>query len=88
MAVERICGGSSPYLDRELGKQATALRVAVSICLKRQEEAPSDLISPETGVALSLLGRVRDFGRDRHSSDLLRRVLEYVGPYASSCDAD
>ena len=83
---ERICGGSSPYLARELGKQATALRVAVNICLKRQEEAPSVLSSPETGVALALLSLVRDFGRDRHSSDLLRRVLEYVGPYATSCD--
>ena len=87
VAIERICGGSSPYLSRELGKQATALRVAVNICLKRQEEAPSDLISPETGVALALLGLVRDIGRDRHSSDLLRRVLEYVGPYVTSCDA-
>ena len=88
VTIERICGGSSPYLARELSKQATALRVAVNICLKRQEEAPSDLISPETRVALALLGLARDKGRDRHSSHLLRRVLEYVGPYASSGDAD
>jgi len=87
VALETLCDGSSPYLARELSKQAIDLRVAVNICLKRQEEAPSDLISPETGIALALLGLVRDFGRDRHSSDLLRRVLEYVGPYASSSDA-
>ena len=88
VTIERICGGSSPYLDRELAKQATALRTAVAICLNRQEEAPSDLISPETGVALALLGRLRDFGRIGNSSDLLRRVLEYVGPYARSGDED
>ena len=79
--IERVCGGSSPYLDRELAKQAIDVRVAVAICLNRQEAAPTPLASPETGVALALLGRVRDFGRARYSSDLLRRVLEYVGQY-------
>ena len=42
----------------------------------------------ESGVALSLLVRLRDFGCVRHSSDLLRVVLAFVGPYARSCDAE
>ena len=88
VAIERACGGSSPYLDREICRQATALRVAVVLCLNRQEEAPSAPSSVKAGVAISLLCLLRDFGRVRNSSDLLRRVLEYVGPYASSCDAD
>ena len=83
-----LCGGSSPYLAREIRRQATALRASVAICLNRQEEAPSALSSVEASVALSLLERVRDFARVGNSSDLLRRVLEYVGPYASSSDAD
>ena len=86
VAFEALCGGSSPYLSREIGKQAKALRAAVTICLNRQEEMPSALNSVQTGVALSLLERVRDFGRVGNSSDLLRRVLEYVGPYARPCD--
>ena len=84
VALEALCGGSSPFLAHELDRLAVALRAAVAICLNRQEEAPSDLSSVESGVALSLLGRIRDFGRVGGSSDLLRRVLEYVGPYASS----
>ena len=77
-----LCDGSSPYLARELGRQATALRAAVAISLNRQEQAPSALSSGEAGDALSLLERLRDFGRVGNSSDLLRRVLEYVGPYS------
>ena len=79
VALEAVCDGSSPYLALEIRRQAIALRAAVAICLNRQEEAPSALSSVETGVALSLLERVRDFGRVGNSSDLLRRVLEYLG---------
>ena len=82
VALVALCGGSSPFLARELRKQAIALRAAVAICLNRQEAAPSDLSSDKADVALSLLERVRDFGRVGNSSDLLRRVLEYVGPYS------
>ena len=86
VALEALCGGSSPYLSREIGRQATSLSIAVAISLNRQESAPSPLPSPSTAAALSLLFRLRDFGRAGDSSDLLRRVLEYVGPYASPCD--
>jgi len=115
VALEALCGGSSPYLSSEIHRQAIDLRVAVAICLNRQEElppaltylvsevrkqvraslraavaiclnrqeeAPSALITVEAGVALSLLERLRDFGRVGNSSDLLRAVLEFVGPYA------
>jgi len=77
-----LCDGSSPYLARELRRQAIALRAAIAICLNRQEASPSALSSVEAGVALSLLGRLRDFGRVGDSSDLLRVVLEFVGPCA------
>ena len=79
VAIESICGGSSPYLVRELSKQANTLRDSVAICLKRQEETPSALVSRETRVVLSILGAV--------CPDLVRRVLEYVGPYAEPYDA-
>ena len=36
----------------------------------------------EAGVALSLLGRLRDFGRVGNGSDMLKVVLEFVWPYA------
>ena len=88
VALETLCDGSSPYLSRELRRQATSLRAAVAISLNRQEEAPSALSSVEAGVALSLLGRLRNFGRVGDSSDLLRVVLSFVGPYASSSDVD
>ena len=55
---------------------------AVAICLNRQEKAPSAVSSAEGGVALSLLCRLRDFGRVGNSSDVLRRVFEYVGQNA------
>ena len=87
VALEALCD-SSPYLSREIRRQAITLRAAVAICLNRQEEAPSAVSSVEAGVALSLLGRVRDFGRVGNSSDLLRVVLEFVGPYASMIDAE
>ena len=45
-----------------------------------QDEAPSAVSSVEAEVAFSLLGRLRDFGRVGNSSDLLRIVLEFVGP--------
>ena len=80
VAIRTLCGGSSPYLSREIHRQAIALRAAVAISLNRQEEAPSALSSVEVGGALSLLGRVRDFGRVGNSSDLLRVVLSFVGP--------
>ena len=80
VAIRTLCGGSSPYLSREIRKQAVPLRSAVAICLNRQEEAPSAVNSFEAGVALSLLGRLRDVGRVGNSSDLLRVVLEFVGP--------
>jgi hypothetical protein len=79
VAIERICGGSSPFLVRELSKQANTLRASVAICLKRQEEAPSAFVSRETRVVLSILGAF--------CPDLVRRVLEYVGPYAEPHDA-
>ena len=79
-ALETLCDGSSPYLSRAIHKQAIALRAAVAICLNRQEEAPSAPSSGEASVALSLLRRLRDFGRVGNSSDLLRVVLEFVGP--------
>ena len=85
-ALVALCGGSSPYLAREIRRQAIALRAAVAICLNRQEAAPSALDSVEAGVALTLLGRARDFGRVGNSSDVLRVILEYVGPKASSWD--
>jgi len=75
-----LCDGSSPYLAREILGQETSLRAAVAICLNRQEEAPSALDSVEADVALSLLERLRDFGRVGNSSDLLRVVLSFVGP--------
>ena len=81
-ALVLLCGGSSPYLSREIAWQAIALRAAVAICLNRQEAAPSALDSIEAGVALSLLGRARDFGCVGVSSELLRVILEYVGPRA------
>ena len=88
VALVSLCGGSSPYLSREIHRQTIALRAAVAISLNRQEEAPSALSSGQAGVALSLLGRLRDFGRVGDSSDLLRVVLSFVGPYASSSDVD
>jgi len=88
VALQTLCGGSSPYLSREIHRQATSLRAAVAISLNRQEAAPSALSSVETGIALSLLGRLRNFGRVGDSSDLLRVVLEFVGPYVRSCDAE
>jgi len=88
VALQALCGGSSPYLSREFRRHATALRAAVAICLNRQEEAPSAVSSVEASVALSLLERVRNFGRVGTSSDLLRVVFEYVGPFAISSDAD
>ena len=88
VALVALCGGSSPHLARGIRRQATALRAAVAICLNRQEEAPSAVSSVEAGVALSLLERLRDFGRVGDSSDLLRVVLEFVGPNASSSDAE
>ena len=84
-ALEALCGGSSPYLAR---MQAIALRAAVAISLNRQEEAPSALDSVEASVTLSLLERVRDFGRVGDSSDLLRVVLSFLGPCASQVDAE
>ena len=78
-AIGSICGGSSPFLVRELGKQANTLRASVAICLKRQEEAPSALVSRETRVVLSILGAF--------CPDLVRCVLEYAGPYAEIYDA-
>ena len=80
VALQTLCGGSSPYLARGIHRQATALRVTVAIYLNRQEGAPSALDSVQAGVALSLLGRARDFGRVGNSSDVLRVILEYVGP--------
>ena len=88
VALQTLCDGSSPYLSLEIRKQTIALRAAVAICLNRQEEAPSALISAEFGIALALLERVRDFGRIGNSSDLFRRVIEYVGPQAISSDAE
>ena len=82
VAFQTLCDSSSPYLAREISRQAIALRAAVAICLNRQEEAPSAPSSVKAGIALSLLERVRDFGRAGNSSDLLRLVLEFVGPYA------
>ena len=79
VAIESICGGSSPYLVREISKQANTLRASVAICLKRQEEAPSALVSRETRVVLSILGAF--------CPDLVRCVLEYAGPYAEIYDA-
>jgi len=79
ITLQTLCG-SSPYLSREIHKQTVALRAAVAICLNRQEAAPSAVSSVEAGVALSLLGRLRDFGRVGDSSDMLRVVLEFVGP--------
>jgi len=79
VALQTLCDGSSPYLSREIHRQAIALRAAVAICLNRQEKAPSALDSVEASVALSLLERLRDFGRVGDSSDLLRVVLEFVG---------
>ena len=79
VALVALCDGSSPYLAREIRRQAIALRAAVAISLNRQEAAPSALSSAEAGGALSLLGRLRDFGRVGNSSDLLRIVLEFVG---------
>ena len=87
-ALQRICGGPSPYLTLELLNQETALRTAVAICVNRQEEAPAALTSVKAAVALELLRRAREVGRVGNSSDLLRRILEYVGHYARSCDAD
>jgi len=84
VALEALCG-SSPYLAREISRQAIALRAAVAICLDRLDAAPSALISCESGVALAMLGRVRAADGAGH---LLRRVLEYVGPYAVPFDAD
>ena len=80
VALVALCDGSSPYLARAIHRQTIALRSAVAICLNRQEEAPSALFSAGAGVALSLLERLRDFGRVGNSSDLLRVVLEFVGP--------
>jgi len=112
VALEALCGGSSPYLSsaihwqknslraavaiclnrqeevpsalsiltRTIRRQATAFRAAIAISLNRQEEAPSAMDSVEAAVALSLLGRLRDFGRVGNSSDLLRVVLSFVGP--------
>ena len=80
VAIEGICGGSSPFLVRELSKQAKTLRASVAICLNRHEAAPSTiLVSRETRVVLSILGAF--------CPDLVRRVLEYVGPYAEPHDA-
>ena len=79
VALEAL-SGSSPYLSRAIQRQTIALRAAVAICLNRQEAAPSALDSVKAGVALSLLGRARDFGRVGNSSDVLRVILEYVGP--------
>ena len=76
MAFVALCG-SSPYLSREIHRQTIALRAAVAISLNRQEAAPSALDSVEAEVALSLLGRRRDFGRMGDSSELLRVVLEF-----------
>jgi len=80
VVLQTLCDGSSPYLSREIHRQTIALRAAVAICLNRQEEAPSAVSSVEAEVALSLLGRLRDFGRVGDSSDLLRVVLEFLGP--------
>ena len=80
VSLQALCDGSSPYLSREIRRQAMALRAAVAISLNRQEEAPSALSSAEAGVALSLLERLRDFGRVGNSSDLLRVILSFVGP--------
>ena len=79
VALQTLCG-SSPYLSPEIHKQTVALRAAVAISLNRQEAAPSAVSSVEAGVALSLLGRLRDVGRVGDSSDLLRVVLDFVGP--------
>ena len=79
VALEAL-SGSSPYLSRAIQRQTIALRAAVAIGLNRQEAAPSALDSVKAGVALSLLGRARDFGRVGNSSDVLRVILEYVGP--------
>ena len=80
VALVALCNGSSPFLHREISRRAISLRAAVAISLNRQEEAPSALDSVEASVALSLLERIRDFGRVGNSSDLLRVVLEFVGP--------
>ena len=80
VALAALCGGSSPYLSHAIHRQAIALRAAVVISLNRQEETPSAVSSIEAGVALSLLGHLRDFGRMGDSSDLLRVVLEFLGP--------
>ena len=82
--LEILCGGSSPYLAREIRRQALALRAAVAISLKRSVAAPSALISRESGVALSILGRVRDADGAGH---LLRYVLDFVGPQAAPYDS-
>ena len=83
-AFEALCGGPSPYLAREILRQEIALRAAVAICLKRSEAAPSALISRESGVALSILGRVRDADGAGH---LLRYVLDFVGTRAAPYDS-
>jgi len=71
-----LCDGSSPYLRWH----KNSLRAAVAISLNRQEAAPSALDSVEASDVLSLLERLRDFGRVGDSSDLLRVVLSFVGP--------
>jgi hypothetical protein len=83
VALQTLCDGSSPYLSREIHRQAIALRAAVAICLNRQEVAPSAVSSVKAGIALSLLGHARDFGRVGNSSDVLRVILEFVGPRAA-----
>ena len=83
VALQALCGNSSPYLARELGRQTTALRSAVAISLKRPEAVPSALISRESGVALAILGRVRAADGAGH---LLRCIFDFVGPYADPFD--
>ena len=61
-------------------KTSSEVLSGVAISLNRQESAPSAVSSVEAGVALSLLRRVRDFGRVGGSSDLLRVVFKFVGP--------
>ena len=69
-SLATVCGGSSPFLDREISRQATDLRAAIAICLNRPEAS---------GAALAMLGRVQAADGAGH---LLRYVLDFVGPYA------
>jgi len=86
VTAEVFCGGSSPYLSRELDRQAIALRSAVTICLNRlNETAPSALTSRKSTVALTIIGRIRASDGAGH---LLRRILDYVGPHAEPFDPD